>query len=244
MTYSVILPTLNEKNHIIQLIKAISEVFKRNKKKFEIIVVDDCSDDGTIEILNENKDKMSFLKVFIRKGKKRNLANSINDGISNAIYENVIWMDADFQHNPEAINSFIDYSENYDFVICSRFVQGSSRYFDKIDDKTFNEPQSIFFNKICRLFLFKDLTDFTSGYTCIKKNIFEDYKLKGYYGEYFLDLIEYSKRKKLKLIEVPFNEKERASGKSKTDTLNLRYIIILLNYFLCFLKVLIKKYLL
>ena len=88
------------------------------------------------------------------------------------------------------------------------------------------------------------MTDFTSGYTCIKKNIFEDYKLKGYYGEYFLDLIEYSKRKKLKLIEVPFNEKERASGKSKTDTLNLRYIIILLNYFLCFLKVLIKKYLL
>ena len=107
MTYSVILPTLNEKNHIIQLIKAISEVFKRNKKKFEIIVVDDCSDDGTIEILNENKDKMSFLKVFIRKGKKRNLANSINDGIRNAIYENVIWMDADFQHNPEAINSYI-----------------------------------------------------------------------------------------------------------------------------------------
>ena len=49
-------------------------------------------------------------------------------------------------------------------------MTGSTRYFDKIDDnKTFNEPQSILFNKICKLFIYKDLTDFTSGYTCIRK---------------------------------------------------------------------------
>ena len=243
MTYSVILPTLNEKNHIIQLIKSISEVFKKNDKKFEVIVVDDCSSDGTVEILNENKGELSFLKIFVRKDKKKNLAESINLGIQNAIYENVIWMDSDFQHNPEAINTFISYSEKYDFIICSRFVEGSTRYFDKIDNKSFNEPQSIFFNKICKALLFKDLTDFTSGFTCIKKNIFTNYQLKGYYGEYFLDLISYCKNKNIKIIEVPFDEKERASGVSKTGGLNMRYIIISLNYFLCFLKILFKKYL-
>ena len=152
-------------------------------------------------------------------------------------------MDSDFQHNPEAINTLINHSEKYDFIICSRFVKGSTRYFDKIDNQSFNEPQSIFFNKICKIFLFKDLTDFTSGFTCIKKNIFSDYKLKGYYGEYFLDLISHCKKKNIKIIEVPFDEKERASGFSKTGGLNMRYFIISLNYLFCFLKVLLRKYL-
>ena len=244
MTYSVILPTLNEKDHIIQLIKEISEVFKKNNKKYEIIVVDDNSTDGTIEVLNERKAEMDFLKIFVRENKKKNLADSINLGIQNSNNENVIWMDADFQHNPEAINTFIEYSDKYEFIICSRFVTGSTRYFDKKDDnKTFNEPQSIFFNKICKLFIYKDLTDFTSGYTCIRKNIFDNYKLKGYYGEYFLDLIAHCKKLKKKIIEIPFNEMERASGLSKTGGLNLRYIVISVNYFFCFLKVFIKKFL-
>ncbi len=244
MTYSVILPTLNEKDHIIQLIKEISEVFKKNNKNYEIIVVDDNSTDGTIEVLNERKAEMDFLKIFVRENKKKNLADSINLGIQNANNKNVIWMDADFQHNPEAINTFIEYSDRYEFIICSRFVNGSTRYFDKKDDnKTFNEPQSIFFNKICKFFIYKDLTDFTSGYTCIRKNIFDNYKLKGYYGEYFLDLIAHCKKLKKKIIEVPFNEMERASGLSKTGGLNLRYIVISINYFLCFLKVFIKKFL-
>ena len=80
MTYSVILPTLNEKSHIIQLIKSISEVFKKNNKKFEIIVVDDCSSDGTIEILNENKNELSFLKIFIRKDKKKKFSRLNQSG--------------------------------------------------------------------------------------------------------------------------------------------------------------------
>ena len=37
-------------------------------------------------------------------------------------------------------------------------------------------------------FIFKDLTDFTSGYTCIRKSTISNYSLKGYYGEYFLEL--------------------------------------------------------
>ena len=53
MTYSVILPTLNEKDHIIQLIEEIARIFQKVKKHFEIVVVDDNSSDGTIEILKK-----------------------------------------------------------------------------------------------------------------------------------------------------------------------------------------------
>ena len=107
MSFSVILPTLNENGHIIKLIEEISQIFKFNKKNFEIIVVDDNSNDGTFETVKSFQKKNSFLKTILRKKKKKNLALSINEGIFAAIYENVIWLDADFQHPPKYINQFI-----------------------------------------------------------------------------------------------------------------------------------------
>ena len=57
MNYSVILPTLNENGHIIQLIKSIKKNFINRKNKYEIIVVDDNSIDGTINTVKKYKKK-------------------------------------------------------------------------------------------------------------------------------------------------------------------------------------------
>ena len=37
--------------------------------------------------------------------------------------------------------------------------------------------------------LYKDITDYTSGFICVKKKFFNNYLLKGYYGDYFVDMI-------------------------------------------------------
>ena len=55
--FSIILPTLNEKGHILKLIESIKKNFKNKKFKFEIIIVDDNSTDGTIQIIKKNKEK-------------------------------------------------------------------------------------------------------------------------------------------------------------------------------------------
>ena len=52
-TYSVILPTFNEAGHIENLIEDIYNIFFNQKLQFEIIVVDDGSNDGTIEKINK-----------------------------------------------------------------------------------------------------------------------------------------------------------------------------------------------
>ena len=106
MSYSVILPTLNEAGHIADLIKKINSVFLEINEKFEIIVVDDSSSDGTDKLCNEMIEEFENLKFFSRKGLKKNLANSINLGIQKSIYENIIWMDADFQHPPDFFTLF------------------------------------------------------------------------------------------------------------------------------------------
>ena len=57
MNYTIILPTLNENGHIIQLIKSIKKNFKNKKNKYEIILVDDNSIDGTVNTVKKYEKK-------------------------------------------------------------------------------------------------------------------------------------------------------------------------------------------
>ena len=100
MNYSIILPTLNENGHIIKLINAIIKNFRNKKNKYEVIVVDDNSIDWTIDTVKKELIKNNKIRLFVRKNKKKNLADSLNLGVQRSKYENIIWMDADFQHPP------------------------------------------------------------------------------------------------------------------------------------------------
>ena len=243
MEFSIILPTLNEKGHILDLINSIKKNFKNKKIKFEIIIVDDNSTDGTAQLVKKKTKKDKKIKLFIRKGEKKNLAKSLNLGIKKSKYQNIIWMDADYQHPPKYIRKIFRLIKNYDIIIFSRFLKKSKRYFDKdIRTKEANENQSIYFNKICNFLFYKELTDYTSGYICIKKKELTNYNLRGYYGEYFLNLLIYIKKKKLRIIELPFDEKFRKTGDSKTiGGGKLRYIYVCSNYIFSIFKNIIIK---
>lgn len=234
MSFSVILPTLNENDHIVKLISEIADIFQSKEIEFQIIVVDDNSDDGTYQTVKTFQKDHSYLEVLLRKNLKRNLANSINEGIKISKFSNIIWLDADFQHPPKYINEFIRKSENNDVIISSRFLENSERYFKKKKfEKEINENQSYIYNKLCKFFLYDDISDYTSGFICVKKKAFENYSLKGFYGDYFVDMIVNFKKKKLKIVEIPFKDELRASGKSKTVVkVNLKYIYTCFRYFL------------
>ena len=241
MSFSVILPTLNEAGHIVQLVKSIGKVL--SKHKYEIIIVDDNSTDTTPELCLKLKKTNKKVNFISREGLKRNLAESINLGIKKSKFENIIWLDADFQHPPQYIKEFIKYQKNFDVIIFSRFLPKSKRYFtNKKFKKEINENQSIFFNNLCKFLLFSDITDYTSGFICIKKKIFNNYRLKGYYGEYFISLITHCKLEKKKIKELPYNEKARYSGTSKTlPEISYKYLILMYKYSICLTLNIFKK---
>jgi dolichol-phosphate mannosyltransferase len=244
MGFSVILPTFNENNHIKDLIKSIANIFLSKNILFEIIVVDDNSTDGTIATINSVSRTKKYLKIIHRKNKKKNLANSIEDGIENSKYDFVIWMDADFQHPPKYILKLIKLSKKYNAIVCSRFLSKSKRYFnDKKINKKINENQSYFFNKLCNFFLFKDLTDYTSGFICLKKDLLKNYSLIGYYGDYFVNLMVYLKLNQVKIIEIPFKDDLRASGLSKTVVrIDFHYLYLCMRYFFSLVKNIFFKF--
>ena len=225
------MPTLNESGHIRELIFDICKNFYKKRILFEIIVVDDNSNDETVSILK--KINLKNLRLIQRINKKKSLVDSLNDGIHKAKYNNIIWMDADYSHPPKYISSFIKINKKKknDVIVCSRFLKNSKRYFIKKNkNPSIVDILSIFLNKICRLFIFNVLTDYTSGYICIKSKFVKDKKLKGYYGDYFIKLITECKIKNMQIQEIPFIERERASGQSKTTKNKISFIIKCLFY--------------
>jgi dolichol-phosphate mannosyltransferase len=241
MSYSLILPTYNEKNHIIKLINELINIIRKTKKKFEIIIIDDNSKDGTAQIIKKKFFNKKFVKISIRK-EKNSLVESLNLGIKKSKYKNIIWMDADFQHPPYYVSKLIELEKKFDLIICSRFLKESKRHFDKEESEaSMNDVFSIYLNKICNFLLYKEITDYTSGFILIKKKIFFNYKLRGYYGDYFINLIHYCKNKQYLTKEIPFIERKRLSGQSKTSKFGFDYFVKLFFYFYCVFKIYIKN---
>jgi dolichol-phosphate mannosyltransferase len=243
-SYSVILPTLNEVGHIEKLIFDISKIFVLSSTKYEIIIIDDNSTDGTIDVVKDIQLKNSNVKIFVRKNKKRNLVESLKEAIKFSKHNYIIWLDADYSHPPEYINEFIqtNNNDNYDILVFSRFLKDSKRYFSLTNiNPVIIDKMSIFLNKICQKFLFQDFTDYTSGYLCIKKERLNYFSLNGYYGDYFINLIVDAKINNLRIKELPYIEKARASGYSKTTGDKFNFIIKCFFYFIAIIKSIIKK---
>ena len=93
--FSIVIPVYNESKNLPLLISQIYKVLKNHK--FELIIIDDNSSDGTFEVLNKIK-KENF-RFFIRK-KTRDLSRSCVLGFDKSKDKNILVMDGDLQHQP------------------------------------------------------------------------------------------------------------------------------------------------
>lgn len=98
---SIVIPTLNESGSIALLIERIGDCLEKAKIPYEIIVVDDHSQDETVDKINLLK--LNFpLQLYLKKGKPGK-AYSLLEGFKHCRYESVCMIDADLQYPPEAI---------------------------------------------------------------------------------------------------------------------------------------------
>ena len=242
--YSIILPTLNEAGHIENLISEISNIFISCKLNFEIIVIDDNSIDGTIEIIKKISNHNNKVFLYVREDKKKSLVKSLIYGIKVAKHKRIIWMDADFSHPPEYLNEFIKLNENnnHDALVFSRFLKKSERYYEKKNMKAKPiDKLSFILNKICKIAISEMYTDYSSGFICIKSDVIKKIKISGYYGDYFVNLISDLHKQSKKILEIPYIERERATGESKTTSNKIDFIVKCYFYLHAILKSLVKK---
>ncbi len=229
---SIILPTYNEAGNITALLTALK---KKVKRRFDIIVVDDNSPDGTSKLVKQyiQSTKTKNIRLCTRKN-DRGLTKSIQAGIDLARGDVVVWMDCDFSHPPEDILRLLQkMDEGYDVVVASRYIKGGKarRVTYKTDDSVVSTVLSYILNMSLRIILGYPFTDYTSGFVAARRSIFKEIRLEGDYGEYFITFIHRAYEHTLKIIEIPYVSKSRTAGYSKTGgnffrllTLGLQYI--------------------
>jgi dolichol-phosphate mannosyltransferase len=124
-----VIPTFNERGNIGRLLDELQCVFLSLPHELHVLVVDDNSPDGTIEVVRERQAR--YRNVHAVEGKKRGLGAAYIRGMRYAIdslhADAVFEMDADFSHQPADVPRLIAALERgADFVIGSRYVAGGS----------------------------------------------------------------------------------------------------------------------
>jgi len=114
MDISVIIPAYNEKGNVTELHQRIIAALKPLRRSFEIIFVDDTSDDGTFEELK----RLSGPLKIIRFRKRRGQTAALDAGIKAAKGAILVTLDGDLQNDPDDIPKLIHKleSENLDVV--------------------------------------------------------------------------------------------------------------------------------
>jgi dolichol-phosphate mannosyltransferase len=221
MNISIILPTYNEAENIIPLIKEIDQKVPYKK---EIIVVDDNSPDGTSDLVQTYAKTHKQVKLETRYH-NRGLTNSIQHGIDVAKGDVIVWMDCDFSHPPSVIPKLLKkIEEGYDVSVASRFIQGGKAKSEGPRDSLLGIILSNILNFFMQFLLGNAFHDYTSGFVAVKKEVFRNIRLRGDYGEYFIDFIVRVFRHKFRVVEIPFISESRRAGESKTGQTLLDYI--------------------
>ncbi len=223
---SVIIPVYNEKNTIVEIINKIKSI---NIKK-EIIIVDDCSTDGTREILERLKDadyKILFHDKNLGKGAAIKTAKKKISG------DIVIIQDADLEYNPNDYPKLIDpIFKKEVYVVYGSRVLGSSRYlmqnFSSIYRIFFNHMLTILSNLINK----QSLTDAHTCYKVFSSDVFNSINLEENDFSFCPEITTKIALKKIRIKEIPidYNGRSYKEGKKIKITDGIKAIKTLFKY--------------
>jgi len=214
----VIIPTYNERENIEAIIRAVFSL----PKAFDVLIVDDSSPDGTLEIVeglqqefNRGETRLHLLK---RSG-KHGLGTAYIAGFRYAMadqYQYIMEMDADFSHDPKDLIHLYNacHEGHNDMSIGSRYATGVN---------VVNWPigrvlLSYFASTYVRLITGMPIMDTTAGFVCYKRKVLEtinldDVKFVGYAFQIEMKFLTW--KYGFKLREVPIIFTERTRGQSK-----------------------------
>ncbi len=171
MKVSVVIPCFNERQTIEQIVRTVRS---GPVPDLEIVVVDDCSTDGTREIL---KDKVGGLaQQIIYQPENRGKGAALRAGFAAATGEIVLIQDADLEYDPRDYTALLEpiLSGNADAVFGSRFMGGRPHrvlYF-------WHMVGNRFLTLLSNMFTNLNLTDVETGYKAFRAEVIKGLPLR------------------------------------------------------------------
>ena len=204
---SIVIPVLNERDNINELIQRIVRTMVLTRYRFEIVFINDHSTDNTRKTIEKYADVYP-IRVYNKKGSPGK-AQSILEGVSRAKYDLICMIDGDLQYPPEAIKLMMGKIEEGNDVVIARRKDLHTSLKRKIASKVFNY---IF----CK-FLHGLNYDVQSGLKIFKKEIIERVTLKPFSWSFDLEFLLTARAAGYKLAETDIVFEKRFKGKSKIN---------------------------
>jgi glycosyltransferase involved in cell wall biosynthesis len=206
MKLSVVIPVYDEVDNIKEILKRV----RATKLASEIIVVDDCSRDGTRAVLQQLDGKSRVHLVMHDENRGKGAA--LRTGFEHATGDVILVQDADLEYNPRDYPVLLQPIEDgiADVVYGSRFLGGPRRavmFWHMIANKMLTFMTNILYDAI--------LSDMETGYKVFRRDVLEGMKLRANRFEFEPEFTAKVLKRGHRIYEVPisFNPRDYTEGK-------------------------------
>ena len=195
MKVSIIIPCYNEHKTIDQI---VNKILSQNKIEKEIIIIDDCSTDGTKEILQKNIN--SKVDKIIYNEKNFGKGFCIKKGVEISSGQIILIQDADLEYDPSDYNKILKpiFEGNADVVYGSRFVGSEEKrvlfYWHSVGNYLLTTLSNIFSNL--------NLTDMENCYKAFKSDLIKSINLEEERFGFEPEITAKIAKKKIRIFEV------------------------------------------
>ena len=223
MVLSVVIPCYNEKDNIVSLVKRVIDAPIENK---EIIVVDDCSTDGTREILEEQVRPLVSKVIYHEQNTGK--GGALRTGFQAATGDVVIIQDADHEYDPKEYPKVVNpiFDGEAKVVYGSRFLGQKSKGY--LANRIANKTLTAFSN----IFTHEHLTDMETCYKAFERDIIQSVEIVENRFGFEPEITSKIAKMGIKIKEVPisYNPRTNEEGKKIGFRDGLRAIYCILKY--------------
>ena len=164
----IIIPTYNEKENVVKMIRCLMA----KPEEFDLLIVDDGSPDGTADLVRAEQQRFGDRLHLLERSGKLGLGSAYIAGFKFALergYDRIFEMDCDFSHNPDDLKRLDAMLETKDVAIGSRYSVGVN---------VVNWPlgrllMSYFASKYVRLVTRMPVADATAGFVGYRREVLE-----------------------------------------------------------------------
>lgn len=202
---SVIMPVFNEQKTFMEIYDRVQSV----PTEKEIIIVDDCSTDGTRKLLQETVFPENVKLICHEKNKGKGAA--IRTGVSMAKGELIVIQDADMEYNPQDYVRLMEPIESGEVDV----VYGS-RFLGRFEAMSFSHKWGNKFLTFLTSLLYRtSITDMETCYKMCRRKIYDDIEIKSDRFDFEPEITSKILKKGYKIKEIPINYKARKAGEGK-----------------------------
>lgn len=211
---SILVPTYNESQNIIGLLRSLAESIPKNIVA-ETIVIDDNSPDGTGQLVEDYiaaARKLANNTVgVLHRGAKRGLASAVLHGLRHARGDTIVVMDSDFSHPPSVIPRLLEplRQRRCDIAVASRYAAGGAVQGWPPARRLLSWAAT----RVARAGLGVEQRDPMSGFFAFRRSLVQGLKLDGLGYKLLLEVLV--KTRGARVAEVPYTFRDRRAGGSK-----------------------------